>query len=101
MNKHISPSNRKLAYALIAVPGILVLGSVIVLLTVNLIFNPTLWMTPDTAPVTPTPIYITAINGVLILLGGIGLLSVLPGLIAGIYLLVKQKKSIVSSDASK
>ena len=91
MNKSDAKPHMKRAIILLVIPGLLVVSSFIILLVINLIFNPTFWMTPDTDPVTPTPIYITALNRVFITTGGIGLLGLLPGLVAGVYLLVKQK----------
>ena len=93
MNKNNSKSHTKLTIALFTVPTLLVISSFIILLVVNLILNPTFWMTPDTAPVTATPFYITALNGLFITIGGIGLLSLLPCLFVAIYLLVSKKQS--------
>jgi hypothetical protein len=100
MIKSNSKHHTKLAVILLVIPGLLAASSFIVLLVVNLIFNPTFWMTPDTEPVTPTPFYITALNGVFTTIGGIGLLSLLPGLVAGVYLLASKKRSITKNITS-
>ena len=101
MIKSNSKPHAKLAVILLVIPGLLAVSSFIILLVVNLIFNPTFWMTPDTEPVTPTPFYITALNGLFITIGGIGLLSLLPGLVAGVHLLLASKKrSIAKSTTS-
>jgi hypothetical protein len=97
MNKSNPNPYKKLGISLLIVPGLLVVGSFVILLVINLIFNPTFWMTPDSDPITPTPVYITILNGVCITVGGIGLLSLLPGLAAGIYLLVSHTRSAAKS----
>jgi len=91
MNKGDSRPHKKLAITLLVTPCLVVAGSFIMMLTINLIFNPTFWMTPDTKPVTPTPFLITALNGVLLTIGALGLLMILPGLAAGLYLLTKKR----------
>jgi len=95
MDKNNPKPHLKLALSLIIVPGLLAVSSLIILICINLIFNPTFWMTPDTAPVNPTPHFITALNGVFIAIGGISLLSLLPCIAIGAYLLfLKQKRSV-------
>jgi len=93
MSKDNTKSNRKLALALLIISGLLTVGSVITLIVINLIFNPTFWMTPDTSPITPTPVYITVLNGVFITSGVIGMLSFVPALAVGIYLLTNKRRS--------
>ena len=100
MDKSNSTSNTKRAVILLVIPGLLIISSFIAFLVMNLIFNPTFWMTPDTDPVTPTPLYITVLNGVFITIGGIGLLALLPGFVIGVYLLVKQKRLIAKNITS-
>ena len=95
-----SKSHKKLAIILLTVPILLAIISFVMLIVVNLIFNPTFWMTPDTDPVTATPFIITVLNGIFITIGGIGLLSFLPGLITGVYLLAKQKQSTINDVVS-
>ncbi len=84
-------NNKKLAPPLLLIPILLIVTSFIILIIANLVLNPTFWMTPDTAPVTLTPVYITVLNGVFISIGGIGLLSLLPCLIAGGLLLTRKR----------
>lgn len=84
----------KLALSLLIIPGLLVVSSYVILLVINLIFNPTFWMTPDTEQVAATPFYITALNKVFITIGGIGIVSIFPGLITSVYLFASQKRSI-------
>lgn len=81
---------KKLAITLLVTPTVATIVSLIIFLVINLIFNPTFWMTPDTDPVTPTPFIITVLNGVFLTIGAIGLLSIIPGVLAGVYLLVKK-----------
>jgi len=100
MSKDNTKSNRKLALALLIIPGLLTVGSVITLLVINLIFNPTFWMTPDTSPITPTPVYITVLNGMFIAVGVIGVLSFIPALIVGIYILAHQRRLKVNKVTS-
>ena len=90
MNEGDLRPHKKLAIVLLVTPGLAIVGSFIILLATNLIFNPTFWMTPDTEPVTPTPFLITALNGVFFALGAVGVLSILPGLVAGVYLLQRK-----------
>jgi len=97
MNKSNSKTQTKHAVILLVAPSLLVVSSFVILLVINLIFNPTFWITPDTEPVTPTPVYITALNGVFIAIGGIGLLSFLPALVAGVYVLLKRKRSMTKN----
>ena len=91
MNESNSRMYKKLAIVLLVTPSLLIVGSFIVLLAVNLVLNPTFWMTPDTEPVTPTPFLITALNGVFLIIGAAGILSIIPGLAAGVYLLRKKR----------
>ena len=91
MNKADSKPRKKLAIALLSVPILLVIISFMMLVVVNLIFNPTFWMTPDTDPVNATPLIITILNGIFITIGGIGVLSFLPGLAIGVYLLINHE----------
>lgn len=91
MNKADSKPRKKLAIALLSVPILLVIISFMMLVVVNLIFNPTLWMTPDTDPVNATPLIITILNGIFITIGGIGVVSFLPGLAVGVYLLINHE----------
>lgn len=90
----------KLAVGLLVMPGLLVVTSFIILLVVNLIFNPTFWMTPDGEPVTPTPFYINALNGLFVAIGGIGLISLLPSLVAGICIFANKKRSMIKNITS-
>ena len=91
MNKTDSKPRKKLAIALLSVPILLVIISFMMLVVVNLIFNPTFWMTPDTDPVNATPLVITILNGIFITIGGIGVVSFLPGLAVGVYLLINHE----------
>jgi len=97
MNKSDPTPHKKLAIVLLVTPGLAIVGSFIMLLSINLIFNPTFWMTPDTEPLTPTPFLITALNGVFLAIGAVGLLSVLPCLVIGLYLLAKKRLNTKSS----
>lgn len=87
MYKSQSRPHKKLASILLVTPALVVVVSFITLLIINLIFNPTFWMTPDTEPVTTTPLLITIFNGVFIISGAVGLLVIVPALVAGLYLL--------------
>jgi len=100
MDKTYLKSHKKLAITLLTVPILLAIISFVMLIVVNLIFNPTFWMTPDTDPVTATPLVISVLNGIFITIGAIGLLSFLPGLITGVYLLAKQKQSTINDVVS-
>ena len=91
MNKADSKPRKKLAIALLSIPILLVIISFMMLVVVNLIFNPTFWMTPDTDPVNATPLIITILNGIFITIGGIGVVSFLPGLAIGVYLLINHE----------
>lgn len=83
--------NFKLAIFALIVPGALFAFSLLMLLFINLIFNPTFWMTGDTEPVNPTPVAITVLNVIFAVTGAVGLISWLPATITGIYLLTKSK----------
>lgn len=65
-------------------PAALIIFSLIVLVVINLIFNPTFWMTADGEPVAPTPILITASNGALFITTALGLLTLFLGIVHGI-----------------
>lgn len=97
MSKNGKKSRLKLAIILLAAPTLIAFSSFIVFLVVNLVFNPTFWMTPDTDPVTETPLLISVLNGVLITIGGIGVLSFLPGLVIGIYLIARKKNELTTN----
>ena len=75
-------------------PSTLLILAFIALAIVNLVFNPTFWMTPDTEPITPTPFVIAILNVGLLIIGMIGLVSLLPGMITGLLLLVKYKRAM-------
>ena len=83
----------KVALFALVVPGVLVMRSVVMLLVINLIFNPTFWMTADGEPITPTPIFITVLNWALLTISAVGLVSLLPGIVGGIFLLTRNKHS--------
>lgn len=84
-------SHVKLAIFLLVMPILVLAFSLFLLVVINLIFNPTFWMTGDTEPVSPTPLAITLLNVLFFTTGAIGFVSLLPGAIAGITLLVKSK----------
>lgn len=84
-------SRLKLAILALIVPGILFTFSLLMLVVINLIFNPTFWMTGDTEPVNPTPFGITVLNMLFLITGAVGLISLLPGIVAGILLLTRSK----------
>ncbi len=84
-------AHAKLAVFLLVMPSLVLVFSLFLLAIINLVFNPTFWMTGDTEPVNPTPVAITALNTLFIATGLLGLVSLLPGAIAGIVLLVKSK----------
>jgi len=73
-------------------PTVLLAVSLTLLIIINLFLNPTFWMTPDTEPVASTPIFITVLNGILFITGAVGLLSLLPGIGMGIFLLARNKR---------
>ncbi len=91
MNKNNPKSRRKLAIILVVTPLALVIISFLAFAVINLIFNPTFWMTPDTTSVYATPLYITILNGVFFAICGVGLLSFMPCLIGGIYLFASHR----------
>lgn len=101
MNENSPKQSTKLAIALFMLPILLVISSSVILLIINLIFNPTFWMTPDSEAVASTPVLITATNAMLIIVGAIGLVSLLPGLVVGVYLLVKRKRSMTKTAISE
>jgi len=100
MSKIISKPHMKLAVGLFVIPGLLITISLIILLPLNLIFNPTFWMTPDTDPVNSTPFIISVLNGVFIVIEGIGLICLVPGIVAGACVYASQKRSIVGDASS-
>jgi len=77
-------------FALVA-PAVLSMSSLALLIVINLIFNPTFWMVGDTDPVNPTPLVIAVLNWILLATGAIGLLSLVPGAVAGLFLLARTK----------
>lgn len=81
----------KLAILALVAPSAVLLFSLCMLAVINLIFNPTFWMTGDTEPVSPTPLIITVLNTLFIVTGAVGLISLLPIAAAGIYLLTRSK----------
>jgi type II secretory pathway component PulF len=83
----------KLAIAALIVPSVLFLISLVMLAVINLIFNPTFWMVGDTEPVNPTPFVITVLNIFFLLTGGVGLISLVPGMIIGALLLIRSKRN--------
>lgn len=85
-------SRTKLAVFLLIAPGLAIVFSVFVLAVVNLIFNPTFWMTGDTESVNPTPLAITVLSVILLVTTIAGLASLLPSIIIGIILLIKSKR---------
>lgn len=85
--------SRTLALASLLLPVATAVGSLILFIIVNMLLNPTFWMTPDAEPVAETPVVITLINGVLLSLGAIGLVAFIPGVILGIILLARRSRN--------
>jgi type II secretory pathway component PulF len=81
-------------------PIVLIVVAFVALVAVNLVFNPTFWMTGDTEPVTPTPIVISIINDVLLSIGIVGLVTLLPGIIIGILMIFKYKRASLKRSAN-
>lgn len=84
---------RKLAIAALIIPSVLFAFSLVMLAVINLIFNPTFWMTGDTEPVNPTPFVITVLNTFFLVTGAAGLISLLPSIVVGTLLLTQSKRS--------
>lgn len=82
----------QLALWLILGPTVLVALVFIAFAIINLIFNPTFWMTPDTEDFAATPLIITILNVALFMLGSAGIVAWLPGIIIGAVLLSKRQK---------
>ena len=91
-NHTVVKSKSKRAIFLLLAPSILFAFSLLMLAIINLIFNPTFWMTGDTEPVNPTPPIITVFNVLFIITGIVGLISFLPGVVIGVLLLVQSKQ---------
>lgn len=83
---------KKLALFLLVFPGVLLIVSLILFGVTNLIFNPTFWMTPDGETIVPTPTPINILNVIFVGVGAIGLACILPGIIAGTYLLIYKNR---------
>ncbi|MBI3889030.1 hypothetical protein HY312_00420 [Candidatus Saccharibacteria bacterium] len=92
-NNHITTAKPhfKIAIATLILPTVFFLFSLLMLMIINLIFNPTFWMTGDTEPVYPTPVAITILNILFLTTGAAGAISFLPGIITGIFLLTRSK----------
>ena len=82
----------RIAIFTLVVPAALLMGSLALLIVINLIFNPTFWMVGDTEPVNPTPLLVTVLNWMLLTTGAIGLLSLVPGAVGGLFLLARNKR---------
>jgi hypothetical protein len=92
-SNHIAAKSKfKHAILLLIAPSILFAFSLLMLAIINLIFNPTFWMTGDTEPVNSTPLIITVFNVLFIITGIVGLISFLPGVVVGVLLLVQSKQ---------
>ena len=96
MEKHSKPlltraQRPNLAFALIVVPGLLIITCFITFVVVNLFFNPTFWMRPDGYAVIETPLVVTVINWTLFIIGAMGAVCLIPGIIIGIMMLVRHK----------
>ncbi len=87
----VKPQPKLALFALVAPSALLVL-SLLILAAINLIFNPTFWMTGDTEPVNPTPVVITVLNGLFMVTAALGLITLLPGVVVGIFLLTRSKR---------
>lgn len=77
----------KLALWLLISPTALIIAVIFAFAIMNMVFNPTMWPTPDTEMFAPTPIGITIANVVLFIAGAAAIISWLPGIITGIVLL--------------
>jgi hypothetical protein len=77
---------------LLIAPTVMIIFTFAAFAIINLIFNPTMWPTPDTELFAPTPIGITISNVILFITGAVGIVSWLPGLILGTVLLATAKK---------
>lgn len=86
MKKNSTTINASSIFANVALvaPTALIIVSLILLVVINLIFNPTFWMIADGEPVSPTPILITILNGALFIIAALGLLTLLPGIVYGL-----------------
>lgn len=82
----------KLAIAALIMPSVFFVFSLVMLVIFNLIFNPTFWMVGDTEPVNPTPLIITILNIFFLIVGAVGLISLLPGIVVGTLLLIRSRK---------
>lgn len=89
---HNKPSRRKLALALLVTPTTLAVVSLLLFTIVNVVFNPTFWMRPDTEPVAETPAVVMVINMILVVFGALGLAAIIPGIIIGAVLLYRAKR---------
>ena len=93
MTGHKKTTTRtKTALWLLIAPTGLVILTFSLFAVLNLVFNPTMWPTADTAEFASTPLLITIANITLFIMGAVGVTAWLPGLIAGIVLLATTKK---------
>lgn len=83
----------KIALWSLIAPTVVIIISIGLFMVLNLVFNPTLWPTPDTQDPAPTPIVITTLNVILAIIGAAGLIAWLPGVITGITLLVTHRRA--------
>lgn len=91
-NDHKKGQQVKLAVIAFVLPAVLLVISLFLFIVINLFLNPTFWMTGDTEPVPPTPLLITIVNTALFCIGALGLVSLLPGIVAGVFLLRQAKR---------
>lgn len=92
---HSDTSRQGLAIFALIAPSVVFIVSLSMLAIINLVFNPTFWMVGDTEPVNPTPLGIAILNGLFATTGTIGFISLLPGVVAGIILLIRKKTELI------
>jgi hypothetical protein len=95
MNKSIPAAKLRLSVSAIIAQILAIVFAIVGLLIVNVIFNPTFWMTPDSDPVTATPLLITVLNGVFITLGAVGFLSLIVSSLLSLYSILRRRQRVL------
>lgn len=93
IKSHTAARRTKIALWLLITPTVVIIISFGLFLMLNLVFNPTLWPTPDGESPLATPTVITVLNGIFITIGVAGLIAWLPGVITGIMLLNRRSRT--------